>query len=83
MRCIALAALLLLTACDRDPGAVSINDSPVAGVEARFLGTVDGCRLWSVDRGTFYFANCHSGVTSTGWRRMVGKTTHYYSASTD
>jgi hypothetical protein len=59
-----------------------IVDSP-GGSTANFIGTVDGCRLWSVDAGNFYFANCQSGITSTGWKRRSGKTSRYLSASTD
>jgi len=76
-------AALLLASCDVQPsGRQPIVDSP-NGASARFMGTVDGCRLWNVDGGTFYFANCRGGATSTGWSRQSGKTRHYYTATTE
>ena len=83
MKKFALLFLLLLTACDGDAGMRPISDSPTGAGTATYLGTVDGCRLWSVRSGLFYFANCRGGVTSTGWTRMVGKTIHHYAASSD
>lgn len=85
MKQIAIIALLLLSACDQTPGTQPIADSPDKeyAPTARFIGTVDGCRLWSVQSGQFYFANCRGGTTSTGWIRSSGKTSHYYAATTD
>lgn len=76
-------ASLSLAGCEPAPGTQSVTDSPGMNTAASFMGTVDGCRLWSVNAGQFYFANCRSGVTSTGWSRTSGKTRHYYTASTE
>lgn len=82
---LAICALLLLAGCDDTPtpGLRHIADSPSGYGDARFMGTVDGCRLWSVNGGQFYFANCRGGVTSAHWSRMVGKVTHHYDSATE
>lgn len=81
MKRFAILACLLLSACDPSQGSQKIADNPDGG-RAYFIGTVDGCRLWSVNQGTFYFANCGGGATSTGFTRRVGKASHYYAETT-
>ncbi|MFL9499210.1 hypothetical protein ACJMQP_04050 [Rhodopseudomonas palustris] len=75
-----LALALTLAGCDQRPGEREITDSPTGGT-ARFMGTVDGCRLWSVGGGTFYFANC--GASSSGGRWTGGKGNHFIATTTD
>lgn len=82
VRIATIISLLLLSACDPNEGSQTIADNP-DGARATFLGTVDGCRLWMINQGQFYFANCRSGATSTGFTHRSGKTTHYYAASAD
>jgi len=81
MRALAILTLLLLAACEPNVGSQPLKDSPSGEGTATYLGSVDGCRLWSVRGGLFYFANCKSGTTSTGWEQHSGKTSHYYTAT--
>lgn len=75
----AIAACLLLAACDPDPNTKTAKNSSQDGgapTTYKYNGEVDGCQLYYVNPrfggNQFHFVKCGSAAT-TVWRESCGK----------